>query len=407
VFRNVESASKSSSQRKLLWLAKKNMVISSLVLGDEFYFEPEKWDMFLQRTGRYLRTFELRVLYCAEVEAIVGPLSQHANNISSILIENCATGNRQISKLIAANAHLKSLELRGHFNLKEEHLEGMQCSLQRLQIMHGGFNDQNLLALIQGGCMLQLELSACHRITTEGFEEIAARCPTLRSLGLSHTSLNNTALKAIAHSCPLIVHLDVSHCDQITDSGLICAVRMLKLRSLSFAWSNGISSEIMPEIATHCADTLTTFYSCALSDFTALRTVQHLDKCTKLRTLSVFTAPSDVRHFDTIFSGDTMKRVTSLTVDMFGINCEMLSSIGSYCLQLQELCLTQDVYECTPRYTPQSLQLLLDRLTYLRLLVVHKDAYIPSFVAHWMKLYPHVKCTIMNSMLYRVLEMDL
>ena len=293
VFRNVELSRKSSSQRKLLWLAKRNMVIHALVMGDEFYFEPEKWERFLERTGPFLRDFELRVLYCAEVQSITGPLIQHAHNISSMLIENCVTGNRQIGKLIAANTHLKSLELRGHFNLTEEYLQGMECSLQRLQVIHGGFGDKSLLALVQGGGMRQLELSGCHGITTEGFEEIAQHCPNLLSLGLSRTKVNNTALKAFANNCLHIMHLDLSHCEDITDSGLTCAVRKLKLRSLSFAWSISISAEIIPEIAAHCADTLTTLYSCNLSNFTALRTVHHLNSCTKLRMLSVFTAPSD------------------------------------------------------------------------------------------------------------------
>ena len=99
-----------------------------------------------------------------------------------------------------------------------------------------------------------------------------------------------------------------------------------------------------------------------------------------------------------------MKRVTSLTIDMFGVTDEMLICIGQHCPQLQQVCLTQDVYECCPRYSATGIVNLILQLANLELIVVHKDAYVPSLVAGLMARWPSLKFTFLNSMLYRVLE---
>jgi hypothetical protein len=54
-----------------------------------------------------------------------------------------------------------------------------------------------------------------------GLEKVAAGCPNLTSLNLSHCkNLTDVGLEKVVVGCPKLTSLNLSNCVQVTDAGL-------------------------------------------------------------------------------------------------------------------------------------------------------------------------------------------
>ena len=151
-----------------------------------------------------------------------------------------ATGLKAIGKL----RNLVKLEIPGDSygnpHSIEEELNNLfqdSSNLHRLNLSSWCLTDKNLEILVENCFNLKyLNLARCVVYSDDGLGSlnVVAQLKSLEYLNLSHTTLSNQSLKNIASNCPNLLHLNISVCLGVTDSGIIAlSENCLKLRHLN------------------------------------------------------------------------------------------------------------------------------------------------------------------------------
>jgi len=142
-----------------------------------------------------------------------------------------------------------------HSSWKTSHLRHLDLSnCQR--VTNGGLsiigqNFPNLQRLILNGCT---------QINDGGIQILSynmggsSNCPYMQILGLSETQITDQALRYIARFCPDLHTLDLSHCKQITDVGVIYIAEAYRenLRNVHLEGCHQTTDASLPAIAQNC-----------------------------------------------------------------------------------------------------------------------------------------------------------
>lgn len=111
-------------------------------------------------------------------------------------------------------------------------------------------HDEDLSIILRGLSMLtQISVSGCKKISERGFLELAKDLRKLVKLNVSYTNLSDTALVEIISSCQNLTDLDISGCIQLTEKGILAAIKNgLSLQHLNIAHCH-VPSESIQVIA--------------------------------------------------------------------------------------------------------------------------------------------------------------
>lgn len=86
--------------------------------------------------------------------------------------------------------------------------------------------DDDLSIILRGlDSLNQIMLSGCKKISESGFLELAKNLRRLIKLNVSHTDISDTALVEIISSCHNLTDLDISGCTQLTEKGILAAIK--------------------------------------------------------------------------------------------------------------------------------------------------------------------------------------
>jgi hypothetical protein len=84
--------------------------------------------------------------------------------------------------------------------------------------------------------LVYLKLLQCNKINDVGFKYIANKLTGLKKLNMRQSKLNDAALIKIAIGCKDLLEFDLSHCEKITDTGIIgIAENLTNLEDLNIA----------------------------------------------------------------------------------------------------------------------------------------------------------------------------
>lgn len=141
-----------------------------------------------------------------------------------------------LEKIIVQAPHLIVLKLKNDLQLDYRSWALLQRlgSLEKLYVegCHQ-LTDDDLLIIARGCPRLRfINLSECKKLTEPAFLEFANSMHGLVSLNLSNTLMSDIALIGFADCCPLLERINVSHCKNISDSGILEAVK-IAIRLLS------------------------------------------------------------------------------------------------------------------------------------------------------------------------------
>lgn len=120
---------------------------------------------------------------------------------------------------LTSNTHLKSVIWGVLLKFK---------NLKRLSLAHCHQIVDTDLAIIVKGCpyLTYLSLENCQKISDQGFASIGKNLNFLNDLDLSRCSLTDNGLVEICSRCSNLTHLDISHCENLTDKGLISLAKI-------------------------------------------------------------------------------------------------------------------------------------------------------------------------------------
>eukprot|EP00899_Mesostigma_viride_P008376 jgi/Mesvir1/1753/Mv11890-RA.1 len=141
--------------------------------------------------------------------------------------EGCSSGTRGLSWLLTKCPNLRTLSM----DSRDEHGApwGERKRLSLRWPWEGSpwgahiRSDVVRLDHLSRSCheLRSLNVAGCKDVTEASLMEVVNRCPRLTSLDISGCKLENTSIKAVARSCPGLVHLSFNACYLITDDSLI------------------------------------------------------------------------------------------------------------------------------------------------------------------------------------------
>lgn len=130
------------------------------------------------------------------------------------------------------------------------------CNWESISFAHCSIQDCHLASLAEctAGRLLQLNLSVCPLVTDEGVITIAEKSPKLAKLDLSITDkyliTDKSILEGVAVHCHNLLHLNFSHCYNITNSGVKALARGCgSLRHLDLTFCLKISDIALAALA--------------------------------------------------------------------------------------------------------------------------------------------------------------
>lgn len=142
-----------------------------------------------------------------------------------------------LNRLIQICPHLTLLSLSACFHVTFRgfgELKNLK-RLRSLDISRCGFLDEDFILILQS-CehIAEFNLSDCPRLTDQSFFELARQCPQLEVLDISKNPISDGGLAEITSRCRHLRKLDVTRCMEMTDRGLLKALKFaLNLKELT------------------------------------------------------------------------------------------------------------------------------------------------------------------------------
>lgn len=248
------------------------------------------------------------------------------------VLEIDATPN--LRNILINNTNLRDLRLEHVPNLTVDVLEGVPLpSLKIFSLFNSKCSVDFVNSIITARPNIQsLNLNECW---LEGSAALLSfrSCKNLRSLGLANLNLPVRVFKDIATHCLLIVNLDLSRHNSLSDDAvLLLSGKLQHLRTLRVSQCPNLTDLALYYLALHRADTLQVF---RMSEYPSVRVsvfVYFLQRCTKLHTLSF-------NHNTHTYCDDIaahLHRIVTLSAQ-YTVSDAFLTAVAEHCMRLQRL----------------------------------------------------------------------
>lgn len=184
--------------------------------------------------------------------------SNHLEEIPKALqaldLSECLWINNHSLKMImkyCPNLHTLSLQKNVHLNYIFWGELAKFKSIRQLDLGNcDQLHDDDLSIIFRGLNLLsQISLSGCKKISERGYLELAKNLRRLVKFNASYSEISDTALVEIISRCQHLTDLDISGCAQLTEKGILAAIKNgLSLQHVSIAHCH-IPSESIQEMA--------------------------------------------------------------------------------------------------------------------------------------------------------------
>lgn len=195
-------------------------------------------DYAIVTVARQCRQLEyLGLEHCSHItDASAIALGTHCPNLFVIRLDVCYNITRAgIEALAAGCPLLAEMNLEGVEHVTDNCLRAISSGLKSLHSINLNnctrVSDAGAEVLARGCKMLtSMSLQYCNRLTALGHGMLAAASPQLRVLNLSgdryyNTSVHDASLAHFASHCPMLVDVDLSFCEKISDEGLAMMIK--------------------------------------------------------------------------------------------------------------------------------------------------------------------------------------
>ena len=253
----------------------------------------------LKMFGEKLRSVELCGHGWNNVEPLqINLMVTHCHYLTHVKFSTVQICTQEVWDLLRANSHIESLTTLNSFVVSPLFRFVDEIVLPKLNtLVVKGYNMQskNVLGVIKGGQVVQLNLSRCE-ITMPVLLEICSHCPHVQALVLSFLyaeSLTDETLNKLTTLRPYIAHLDISNAFEITDGGIWSIVQNLAgLRSFNIIGGSQLTDLSLKYIYTHCGEMLTTllfdYQGMHGPNFGTSAITNIVERCTQLHTLHIY-----------------------------------------------------------------------------------------------------------------------
>lgn len=330
------------SNKELTWMNKRSIRSKSFYILDDSYSEDE-CQKFLRNSGQCLLSFYATRL----VSTVSRFLVQNCRNLVRFHAMGCDKTGEYI-ELLRTNLNLVELSLHtsAPFSMSSVALPKLKYLKLDLSVL----KDEMLVALVKAAshlCFLSVSFTP---VTSAGLVAAAQYGPKLRFLKLPDLGDIDNGLLLMAPLWVHIAHLDLSHCQNLTDAGVVAvAVHMKALRSIQIINTTGVTNACLLSLAKHQHQTLEAFIATDpfLSrfrteddpqKFSASAVTAFREQCTNLlvfdwrRSLDWYFATDKAVIINYVTHSD---RITTLLVSY--LDDEILRAIAFHCSQLKEL----------------------------------------------------------------------
>ena len=133
-------------------------------------------------------------------------------------------------------------------------------ALRKLKIVWEYSQIENIISLVDKCTRLTHFSPHCgDSIPSQKVFSLFSNLSNLTALDVSALDIDDVALTKIALKCPLLEHLDLHGCCNITDAGIYAVATSLKLKSISVPCDYELTDMSLRHLH-HCCDTLTALY---------------------------------------------------------------------------------------------------------------------------------------------------
>ena len=276
----------------------------------------------------------IRKIECSDHQ-IIDTIAIYCTELTSLNLNN-TSATENLNALLHFNPNLQSLciecldDFESDFYLQQQNLP----QLKSLGLHCSSFDDDKLISLIEGASNLQqLDLSLCDDLTDTGGMAVLKSCPQLRCLKAGSVQLSDAVLVKLGMSCPYIMHLNLEGNSTLTDTSVLSIAKKLKfLRSLNFSDCTAATDESVRHLAQYSASTLQILCLVGMAQMRVSVLQELLQKCTQLIELNV---DCDINKFaaDIVpYMGNLQELVTYVL-----ISDDTLCLIATHCTQMKRL----------------------------------------------------------------------
>ena len=300
----------------------------------------------LERFGEKLRSVELCGHGWNDVEPLpVNLISTHCHYLTHVKFSTVKIYTQEVWDLLRANSHIESLTTLNSFVVSPLFRFVDEIVLPKLNtLVVKGYNMQskNVLGVIKGGQVVQLNLSRCE-ITMPVLLEICSHCPHVQALVLSFLyaeSLTDETLNKLTTLRPHIAHLDITGAEQITDSGILNIVQNLAgLRSFNIIGGSQLTDLSFTYIYTYHGETLSTllfdYQGMHGPTFGASAITNLIERCTQLHTMHIYDWYKNT--IPLTFPSSAVYHLTSLVIGGAIVTEQNVTVIATHAANLQVL----------------------------------------------------------------------
>ena len=329
-----------------------------------------------------LRLLDLSACDTGEADdSVMRALAAHCTLLSTLVVPDSAVTDVGVTTLAGGCTRLSRLNVSCSLGseytdaITDEALSGLAASCPRLS-----------------------SLNLCGRscIGNGGVHRVASACGQLESLELGRCDVNDRALAALAHGCPSLTHLGLSHCVGVTDCGLERIAHCTALASLDVSQCDGVSDDGLAALGLGACvlSRLDVSGSAAVtgSGLEAMAELAWLNmsRCTAIsarglqaiaagcQQLSTLRLDSAAISDDGMFALKRLRRLTAVSVN----NCSLLSdeSLGSIAFVLER---NSVINSTAPDFLAGDVVQALHRGSWYRATVVTKYAETGLYGIEW------------------------
>lgn len=172
----------------------------------------------------------LLALDISETSSFSDQLTEVAKELQFLNLSECSWTSRDTFKTLQEICpSIKQMTLcnNAHLNFSAWGELAKFKQLKKLDLTQCHQISDSDLSIILRGCsnLNELSLAYCLKIGVRGFLDLAKTLPRLTHLDLTRCAISDEALVEIASRCRVLMFLNISACDRLTEKGVLAAVK--------------------------------------------------------------------------------------------------------------------------------------------------------------------------------------
>lgn len=175
---------------------------------------------------------KLDITCCRKITFVsIDHITNSCTSLISLRMESCVSVPREAFTLIGQRCH----------------------SLEELDLTDNEIDDEGLKSISRCSKLSSLKLGICLNITNEGLTYVGMSCSKLVELDLYRSAgVTDSGISAITNGCPILQMINLSYCNDITDSSLISLAKCSNINTFEVRGCPLITSVGLAAIAVGC-----------------------------------------------------------------------------------------------------------------------------------------------------------